>query len=305
MSKKELAIVFGITSNLTFALGNVLIGLKKYSPHFADEIIVFHDGIIANNKKILNSIIPCRFIDYEFPIKDTSMFYQFSINHFSKLAYSRYECFYLLNEFKKVIWLDVDILIQKDISGLEKFGETGFGILAPLAKDFKIIDQFLKPLDHYDMGRKAYSSGTLILQDNLVNFDKMKDWCYEKTIEYADRLYLPDQAILNLLIQEFDIKVSEINLENYCCHPHQKNRKNAYILHSYWPEKFWNFHPVKEWYENYEQWVKMGGTPTKTKKANIFARFYNKILPEAPNPLKKPRQFAMVIYARFKKLFKK
>ena len=111
-NKKELAIVFGITKNLTFALANVILGLKKHSPSFADEIIIYHDGITEKDQQLLDSILSCRFLEYEFPIKDKSDFDPFFFDQFSSMAYSRFECFKHLKDFKKVLWLDVDILIQ-------------------------------------------------------------------------------------------------------------------------------------------------------------------------------------------------
>lgn len=301
MSKKEFAIVFGVTANLTCALANVVIGLKKYSPNLADEIVIYHDEISENDQKILNSILPCRFIKYEFPINDTSKFNEAYFNQFSKLAYSRYECFNLLKEYNKVLWLDVDILIQKDISGILDFCKNGFGIISGLSPDIKLIDQLFKPINGFDMNKKAYSSGTFIVQDNLPNYDKLTQWCYDKTCEYAEFLYLPDQAVLNFMIQKFNITPDEIDLPCYCCHPTDKKHKKAYILHSYRPEKFWNFYSIKEWNENYKYWLKRGGTPTKIKKADFLSLIVNKKWPDAPNPIRKPRQFFIFLY---KKLIK-
>ena len=111
--KKELAIVFGSTGNMAFALGNVLIGLKKYSLEIAKtaDIKIFEQGISGKDKKILNSILPCEFIEYKFPHQ--GYLTDETVKKFSELTFSRFECFDMLNEYKKVLWLDIDILIQK------------------------------------------------------------------------------------------------------------------------------------------------------------------------------------------------
>jgi lipopolysaccharide biosynthesis glycosyltransferase len=301
MHKKNLAIVLGSTSNLTFAVANVMIGLKNHSPDFADKIIIYHDNISEKDQILISSILPCEYIKYEFPIKDISCFNETYFKQFSELAYSRYECFNLLNEYKYVLWLDVDILIQKNISAIINFGTNGFGILDALNDKVTIKDQLFKSLDGFDMDKKAYSSGTFILQDNLPNYNKMTDWCYKKTLEYADYLYLPDQAILNLLIQEFNIIPAVIDLKRFCCHPSEKNCKNAIILHSYRPEKFWNFWSVKEWNQNYKKWIKLGGTPTKKKTANIISRMVNAKWSDSPDPFRKPRQFIKFLYNKLLK----
>lgn len=292
MEKKQTAIVFGITKELTFALANVILGIKKHSPSLADKIIVFHDGISTKDKEILTNILPCRFIDYEFPIKDKQNFDPFFFNQFSSMAYSRFECFDLLNEFKTVIWLDVDILIQKDISGLLKYSETGLGILpGDLLKH-----NLLEPIEGYDMNRLCYWTGTIIFTDKIRDYDKMRDWCYEKLQTYASKLYLPDQAIMNLLIMDFDLKVMEIDKDIYCLHPMVKNFKNAVIIHSYRPKKFWDCWKIKEWDENYKQWLKMDGSPYTGKRYNLIYRWIEKHYPSFPDPIRKPRKFVQFIF---------
>ncbi len=290
--KKNLAIVFGITSNLTFALANVIIGLKKHSPNLADEIIVYHDGIINKDQELLNSILPCRFIEYEFPVKDISNFDPCFFDQFSHMAYSRFECFNLLNEFKKVIWLDVDILIQKDISGLLQYSETGFGILPGDRLKYNLKE----PIKEYDMESHGYWTGTIIISDKLVNYEKMTKWCYEKLQEYSNKLYLPDQAIIIMLIISFNIEILEIEKAVYCSHPIFRNVNEAVIVHSYRPKKFWDCWKFNEWDANNKNWLKMGGSPYKGKRCGIVLRTIERKFPGAPNPIRKPRDFVKFLW---------
>ena len=280
-NKKELAIVFGITSNLTFALANVLLGLKKYSPNFADEIVVFYDNISEKDKNLIKSILPTRFIKYKFPIKDRSNFDPFFFKQFSSMAYSRFECFNLLKEFKKVLWLDVDILIQKDISGLLNYTKTGIGMLPG---DF-IKYNFKEPISEYNMKKLGFWTGTILLTDEIKDYDKITDWCYEKLSKYASKLYLPDQAIFNIMLEEFNLEPMSIDKRIYCAHPVEKLAKNAAILHAYRPKKFWDCFRVKEWVENDKTWQKMGGTPYKGKKCSLLERIIETKIPGSPNPI--------------------
>ena len=291
MNKKQTAIVFGITKELTFALANVIMGIKKYSPTFADKIIVYHDGINPKDQSILMNILPCRFIDYEFPIKDKQNFDPFFFNQFSSMAYSRFECFNLLNEFKTVIWLDVDILIQKDITGLMDYSETGLGILPGDLLKHNLIE----PIEGYAMNKLGYWTGTIIFTEQIKDYEKMTEWCYEKLQEYASKLYLPDQAIINILIMAFNIDVMEIDKDIYCAHPIAPNVKDAIIVHSYRPKKFWDCWKFKEWDSNNKKWIKMGGTPYKGKRCNFIYRWIEKYYPGAPDPIRKPRKFVKFI----------
>ena len=109
-------IVFGATGNMAFALGNVLIGLKKHSPDLKTDLIVYEQGISDKDKNILNSILPCDCRKYKFPYP--GYLANETLNKFSELTFARFECFNLLDEYKKVLWLDIDTLIKSDISGL-------------------------------------------------------------------------------------------------------------------------------------------------------------------------------------------
>ena len=101
-NKKELAIVLGATGNMTFALANVLFGIKKHINSIKYDVFVYYKDISDKEKQILNSIIPVNLIEYNFPLIEIS---KHSKNRYSLLAYSRYECFDYLDKYKKVLWL--------------------------------------------------------------------------------------------------------------------------------------------------------------------------------------------------------
>jgi len=296
MNKKELAITFGVTGNWSFALANVLLSIKKHSSKLKADFIVYHDNLAEKDKAVLNSILPCKFVNYNFPY-DVSGLQNPNIETFSMLAFSRYECFDLLKEYKRVLWLDVDILIQKDISGLLNYTESGFGILAPegsgeyMGHNYGLGMQFYTPIEDFNMDTGAYATGTFILGDNLRNYENMTNWCYEKTFEYFENLKYPDLAIINCLIQEFNIEPSRIDYNKYCCYPLNPDYKKAVILHPPGQEKFWNFYDFKEWNKNYKFWLKLGGTPYKGRKASWFFKKARKIFPGCPDPLRQTRGF--------------
>ncbi len=260
-SKKELAIVLGCTDNMTFALANVILGVLKNNPDLNTEFVIFHNGIKEKDQNILNKIANCIFEEYDFPLKDNQKFVESSMNQFTYMMYSRYECFDLLNKYKNVIWLDIDIIVKEGLTELITSCKGDMGLW--LSNDDMSVN-FTKPLVNYDMLKKSYNSGVIVFKDTLPEFQNMKKWCYDKTSELAEILYCPDQGIINLLIEDFKINLTNLD-EKFNCHPSKKCSKNAVILHSYRPEKFWNFWSIKEWNENYKKWIKIGGTPTKIK----------------------------------------
>ena len=60
--KKEVLLTYGITSNYVDKLANVLVGLKRHSKKFWDDIVVFHDGISPEMQNNINKILPCNFV---------------------------------------------------------------------------------------------------------------------------------------------------------------------------------------------------------------------------------------------------
>lgn len=109
--KKELAIVFGSTGNMVFALGNMLIGLKKHNSELKADFIVYEQNISENDKNLLKFIISCDFKKYQFPKKD--ILTEDTLKKFSELSFSRFECFNLLKEYKNVLWLYYTFLFNQ------------------------------------------------------------------------------------------------------------------------------------------------------------------------------------------------
>lgn len=264
--KKELAIVFGATGNMAFALGNVLIGLKKHNPDLDADIIIFEQNITLKDKNLLDSIYPCVFKEYKFPIKNTLT--KETVKKFSELSFARYECFNLLSDYRNVLWLDIDILIQKNISSLLDEKSTGISMLGGL----KAGDDFTIELKNLEKDKENFNAGIMYLQDNLPNYESLTNWCYEKTIEYSKYLKSADQGIINLMIKEFNFEVHRFEWKYNSNPVFNFDYPNAVIVHTYCPEKFWNHWDIKEWNENNELWLKMGGTPYKKNKTIIFKK---------------------------------
>ena len=150
---------------------------------------------------------------------------------------------------------------------------------------------FKEPLKNFDMEKSGFWTGTIILTDEINDYEKIPEWCYEKLLEYAPKLYLPDQEIFNIMLEAFNLEPMGIDKNLYCAHPIKKESKNAIIVHAYRPKKFWDCFRIKEWVENDKIWKKMGGSAYKGKIYPIHVRFLEKLLPGSPDPLKKPRPF--------------
>jgi glycosyltransferase involved in cell wall biosynthesis len=259
MDKKNCAIVFGITRDYTFALANVLIGMKRHCKIFWDDIVVFHTGLSADNQKLLNGIMPCSFVDFKNNEWCKKVMDAVPPNRYSIATFFRYECFNLLKSYRKVIWSDVDILVQADFSDILKYGEAS-GYACAISHEFTPVEaNFSRLIDGYDMFIPTRNAGFLLLSDKLLKHGDLAKWCYEMTIEYADILRMSDQGILNLMLQDFAIEPEELDIFKYQCFTDWNQALDASvsaIIHAYSPRKFWNNHDVKvrfpEWTENNE-----------------------------------------------------
>lgn len=102
----------------------------------------------------------------------------------------------------------------------------------------------------------------------------MYDFCYEALIKYHEKIYLPEQAIFDLMLQEFDIKICPIDEEVYSPHPTDKKlAPSAKIIHAYGQPKFWNGLNDERWDRNYKDWVRLGGSRYND---NVFLKYFKK-----------------------------
>ena len=257
-SKKELSIVLGATGNMAFALGNVLIGLKRHNNDLNADIIVFEQGITKKDKQVLESILPVEFREYKFP--DKKSLTKETLKRFSEITFSRFECFIMLEEYKKVLWFDIDILITQNIQQILGENSTGISLASgdENSSDFEIE---IENIPHYN-------AGVMYLQDNLPNYEILTEWCYKKTIELSKYLKCADQGIINLVIKEKNLEVHWLHWKyNYT--PAYGSGQNVVVYHTFCPEKFWNHWNFDEWNKNNEEWIKMGGTPYQKPEKKI------------------------------------
>lgn len=255
MVDKSIAVIFGISSDMAFALANVLQGLKQHSIKLIKNVIVYHDGLSDADKKALLTIAPCRFEEYIPPFSaDELSIAKEHLNAYTMNMFARYEGFRLLKEYDAVIWFDVDIIIMRDVTELLNLvykGGEGIGMCLENRDWFKLGDNFVRPFPGYDMGSPTFNSGLLVLTRDLKNADEIHKWLYMATVKYADYLRWPDQAILNLMLKEFHLIPAALDSNVFNRHPNVDHDSGAAIIHAFGPNKFWNY---PDWFTKYPQW---------------------------------------------------
>lgn len=295
--KKNLVYFLGISPNIAFAAGNVSIAINKYSKNEDYDILIYYSDLIQQDEEALRKIPHCilkkfvldiSFADYmmrELPNECRFKTYD------RLMCFSHYEAFKLLEEYRHVVWLDADVLIQEDINEIINWGSVAF----PEDGKRKIADQFVYlPECKYDLNAFAVQIDLMVLNDTIP-YRQIYDYCYEKTWEYAKYLLNPEQAIINLSLQEFKLDVTIIP-EHICCDSRDNRALQAWIVHFGTDVKVWNdyglYDAFPEWYRNHKRWKTLGGMESgdyqvktrpprnlleivRLQKENPF--FYNKI----------------------------
>ncbi|MEI0702726.1 glycosyltransferase [Brachyspira intermedia] len=193
------------------------------------------------------------------------------MKYFTSMAHARYEVFDLLNEYEKILYLDTDVLIQKDIAEILDMNEYDMYAAfekTPIKSNLEnqnfntISNEQLK----YDIDRKLFNSGVLLFNKKMIkNKSSIKEWCYNKAEEWKSA----DQVILNLMVQEFNINIGDFT-NKYNRYVFD-NLDDAIIVHSCaWNLKFWDGIYNKEWEENNKKWLSLGGSKYKNLKKQII-----------------------------------
>jgi lipopolysaccharide biosynthesis glycosyltransferase len=258
----EVAVIFGISSDMAFALANVLFGLRRHSPELLQHVIVYHDGLSDDDKNTLLLIAPCQFKIYnpDFPGGKPVICPEY-FNTYTLNMFARYEGFRLLDEYDAVIWFDVDILINSNVAILLDIvakHDEGIGMCLENRDWFKFGDNFIKEVPGYDMGSPTFNSGLLVLTRDLKNAKDIYPWLYNATVEYAEYLRWPDQGILNIMLKKFQIIPTCLPSDIFNRNPAGDSDGKAVIVHSYGPKKFWNnpgyYIKYPQWQDNHKKW---------------------------------------------------
>jgi lipopolysaccharide biosynthesis glycosyltransferase len=310
-TKKPLAVVLASDDNHSFALGVTLLALKQNSPLLFGraEFFLFTQDISPANRAALQQITPLKFKDFKLPFSSDEIK---TIKTYTELTLARYECFLLLDDFKNVLWLDTDILVQGELWGLIQGQQQAAADGAPwgiaMARDNNLFafNFYKSPGGKYNLEAPNLNAGVLLLDDSLCHYKKIGEWCYKATKKYASLLRFPDQAVLNMAIMHFELQPEVLSVL-YNLHPFSSQVivKKALILHAAGSHKFWNDFPLPQWDKYYKQWLNLGGAAMPPQKINGFALFCFKtklIIEKIPFLW---RIFCFINEKRFEKLNKK
>lgn len=271
-------IVTGGTCKDVAAMGTLALNIREVIPDLADELIIFHDGIRDREQKIIENIFPTKFYNYKFPINFTDMRKNSSLRYFSPMVFCKYECFRLLKEYDRVIWTDYDVVILKNIRELvsEKAPLQIVEDTEPLSNMF--FDNISEvDTESFDLKKNGVCTPLFVITKGIGDYLEYYEWCQQATRKYAPYIYLPEQCIISLLIQKYDIRYKCLPVAKYALHPNDYDG-NASIIHSSGRPKFWEGLYNEEWERYYKAWIERGGKPYRKPMKELMVEWKEKYL---------------------------
>ena len=200
--------------------------IENSQPEEKYDIIVFNSDLTPNNKRLLEGMLTANFSLRFFDVSDYILnnFPNINLktmNNWTVEIYNRIFIPLLMPEYKKVLYLDTDIVINDSLKELFNISFDGRQILAVRDATAQIlhIKEFQERKEHIKNRLKIknendyFNSGMIMF--NIPAIDKNK---YKILIEESfkqEKLLYPDQDILNII---FENKVKLIPSKwNFCC----------------------------------------------------------------------------------------
>lgn len=266
------AIFFCINDDYSFAVSNVIMSLIKNSPKLLEQvdIIIFHNGISNKNQNIIQKLhMNIEFRNILFPENFKSILEHPVTLKWGIYVISKLFGFELVKEYKKVLFLDADMLVVGDISEIFTIKEE---IAWRKVIAWNPADNFKSILRKKDDYISACNAGLIYFTDklnyyNLSNKDIIDAFFKTKDLRRGGT----DEKILaylvytkGMLLKELDIK---FNAPASLSSKTNIVKKNIRIIHfidfkgcTTKPWKNYScFLYYNEWSDNYYEWIRLGG----------------------------------------------
>lgn len=250
------AIVIGFTRAWTAPAAVVLQALNEVETQPFDAILMVQD-VPQDQRDLLNTIRPCQFIDYDVELKDPERFARVS-----SMAFSRYECWAMLEQYERVLWIDADTLpVGEILSCFDHIQDTGLGLIPHTGTPISV--SFANPVPGFDMQRECFNSGYIALTRAVGDYRAMRDWLYDATTQWSDDVN-SDQAVVNLMFQALDTPPTVLP-GKYNCSP-ERPVDDVRVLHPWGNHKFWDGLSDPRWDDYHQRWIDLGGEPAPDPK---------------------------------------
>lgn len=277
----NIPIVFAINNSYIKQIATVITSiLKNCNKGTCYEFSIMHTDITTENQTLLKDYIATfknstiNFVDMNNFIKDTDleslMSRRKNYTYISPETYFRFYIPEIFKNYDKIIYLDADIVVMKDIALLYNEDITEYfcgaiqdSFIASYIRNYKrktaqypnlTYIQYLRTI----LGKKDnkyFNAGVLLLNLNKMREDNISQKLWQFAQEKSP-LEFQDQDVLNAV---FERKVKYIDT-NWNCLKGFVSNKTPSIMHFVGPEKPWiynksysyNYTCIDEWWKYYE-----------------------------------------------------
>ncbi len=167
------------------------------------EIIVFDAGISNQSKEKLSRLKNDKTVIHFIEI-DPQIFadYPLTIEHISVATYFRLKLPSLLSNYRKVVYLDVDILVNKDVSPMWDIDIHTKAIAAVQEPYGKVVSkEYHEKIGIQDSNHKYFNAGILVMDLEKLRASNFEDRVVSYLEKYKGNIEYQDQDILNAVLQ--------------------------------------------------------------------------------------------------------
>ena len=270
MKKKERAVVFIVNSQYLFALSAIMINLQSLKTRCYDNIIVYSSDLSRVDKdKILQIESDVQFIDYSYDdwlsdhkAPESALAKNF-MEKYSHLAWSKYKVFEQLEYYKKILFLDLDILIKRDLMPIFQI-QTGIAWRSGQNFHGKFGDKksLLDKISHIPKDYPSPNGGLIYATDSFDYKKFIRDarlFTTECLDYFASAL---DELAIAWATYNNHVQLTQLNEMEFNTIP-SSYALTTRLIHFMGEEKIWNHRLLQlvfpEWMEYYKKSINING----------------------------------------------
>lgn len=332
----NIPIIFAINNSYTKQVATVITSILKNSDkNNYYEFSVMHMDIAPENQKLLEDYVrtfhnsTINFIDMnsftQNEYLESLMSRRKDYTYISPETYFRFYIPEIFKNYGKVIYLDADIIVMKDVALLYKEDITEYycgaiqdSFMTSHIRNYKRTTAQYPDLTYIQYLRsilemkdyKYFNAGVLLLNLNKMREDNISQKLWQFAQEKSP-LEFQDQDVLNAV---FKGKVKYVD-ELWNCLKGFASKKSPYIMHFVGPEKPWgyekkysyNYTCIDEWWKYYEltpcfnkEDLEIKRSIQKKNKNCVFKNFVQQIF-----SLKNNEEYKIMTVLGFKFKFKR
>ncbi len=274
-------IIFSINNDYSFALAVVLMSLKDNSENVfnTSDFIVYHDGVSDKNQGLLKSISErIQFINFnENDTLPEEIYNHHQMKRYGRYIYQKLRAFELVSQYKRVLWLDADMVIQGNIEELFTYEENMVYDSVCWKLSSVVEEKDLEP------GMKEHScchGGVVCFNQSIANQIKREDIieAFNKTKE--GKTGGIEERMLGYIIYRKQFSFKSLSKAECNTDPSHQNIDQSKIIHFiYGPlKKPWSNSAVyaafPEWAYYYKKWIQMGGEGPIKELKGFYSKAY-------------------------------